>query len=81
MTSKNFRFEDDLKFEEEKNCFELSLDSPTNVTKQDLLKSSYFPTFPGGWLGGGLELKLKPTQLNIICLFKLSLAKFSVFCV
>ena len=35
-----------------------------------------FPGWVGGWSSGELELKLKPTQfnLNLNCLFKLSLA-------
>ena len=32
----------------------------------------------GGWLCGGLELRLKPTQFNWNCPFKESLAKFQI---
>ena len=35
-----------------KNCFEVSLDSPTDVRKQVLLISCSITTIPGGWVGG-----------------------------
>ena len=53
-----------------KNCFEVSLDGPTNVIKQALLKLNYSSTFPGGWVR--IEIK---TNLNLNCLLKLRLAK------